>query len=66
MLLEAKKIITNELQTRQKPKAGYELLGSELEFSVSLRAASLSVRQERSCVRNSHWIRPDFKSCDRN
>lgn len=44
---------TNELQTRQKPKAGYELLDSVLEFAVSLRAASLSVRQERSCVRNS-------------
>lgn len=54
MVLEAKKKErTNELQTRKKPKAGYELLGSELEFSLSLRAASLSVRQERSCVRNS-------------
>lgn len=54
MVLEAKKRErTNELLAREKPKAGHELLGSELEFSLSLRAASLSVRQERSCVRNS-------------
>lgn len=53
MVLEAENLRTNELQNREKSKAGYRLLGSEFEFSVNLRAVSFSVRQKRSWVTNS-------------